>query len=702
MTRRPGVAAGLAAFGAGAAVLAWVGLGYASTSPLALAMTLLITTAYALGGLELRRYHQATTGLQQRLAVLQADPPADASQLDGWLLQLHPTLQQPVRLRIAGERVGLPGPALVPYLVGLLVLLGMLGTFLGMVVTLKGAALALQTSTDLPTIRAALTAPVQGLGLAFGTSVAGVAASAMLGLVAALCRRVRLQAAQQLDGHIATTLRCFSRAAQQADRQTQQHGQLLQALQALHDQQAQAAAALLAPLHAAAARLGQDGQALGAQLQAGQQHFHQQALAAQTAQTTLVASVAQSLQRSLEDGARLAAATLAPAVQATLDGIGREAGLLQAQVADTVQQQLDGLAQRFDTAMGQVAGTWQAALADQQRSSLGLADTLHRRQAAWAQAVDAQSAALLAGIDTRQQLLLDGVHTRQQQLLDGLAARDADRLATLAQPLHSMAASLRSAFAQAGADAAAQQAQICRTLEATAERLHTRAAQQAQQTVAEVAQLLQAAGEAPRAAAAAMAQLRQQLADSLARDDALQDERAHTAATLASLLDAAQHAATGQRAAIDSLVAHAHTLQQQASTRQAALADATASQMASAASQVTDAASRVVDCASQVAAAAAQVAGGALDVASLGDAFGAAVVQFGDSNQALLGQLQRIEAALGQTLARSDDQLAYYVAQAREIIDLSLLSQKQIVDDLQRVAAIGAAAGPGAAAAEHA
>ena len=38
---------------------------------------------------------------------------------------------------------------------------------------------------------------------------------------------------------------------------------------------------------------------------------------------------------------------------------------------------------------------------------------------------------------------------------------------------------------------------------------------------------------------------------------------------------------------------------------------------------------------------------------------------------------------MDKSLARSDDQLAYYVAQAREIIDLSLTSQKEVVDDLR-------------------
>jgi hypothetical protein len=75
-----------------------------------------------------------------------------------------------------------------------------------------------------------------------------------------------------------------------------------------------------------------------------------------------------------------------------------------------------------------------------------------------------------------------------------------------------------------------------------------------------------------------------------------------------------------------------------------------------------------------------------VEVASLSDAFGAAVQAFGAANETLVAHLERVEAALDKSLARSDDQLAYYVAQAREVIDLSMMSQKQIVEDLQRVA----------------
>ncbi|KAG1434506.1 hypothetical protein G6F57_021559 [Rhizopus arrhizus] len=86
-----------------------------------------------------------------------------------------------------------------------------------MVVTLRGTGMALESATDLGAIRASLAAPVKGLGFAFGTSIAGVATSAMLGLLAALCRRERVQAAQLLDTKIATTLRVYSQSYQREE-----------------------------------------------------------------------------------------------------------------------------------------------------------------------------------------------------------------------------------------------------------------------------------------------------------------------------------------------------------------------------------------------------------------------------------------------------------------------------------------------------
>ena len=66
--------------------------------------------------------------------------------------------------------------------------------------------------------------------------------------------------------------------------------------------------------------------------------------------------------------------------------------------------------------------------------------------------------------------------------------------------------------------------------------------------------------------------------------------------------------------------------------------------------------------------------------------------------------LQRVEGAIGESLARSDEQLAYYVAQAREVIDLSISAQQGIVEDLRQLrnsaranASAGATATAGAA-----
>jgi len=125
----------LIVFFAGLVALGWIAAGYVvGLNPLALVVTIVIGAAYVAGALELRRYQQATGTLTQAVAGLSEQPP----KLGAWLEQLHPSLRNAVRLRVEGERVALPGPALTPYLVGLLVLLGMLGTLLGMVMTLKG------------------------------------------------------------------------------------------------------------------------------------------------------------------------------------------------------------------------------------------------------------------------------------------------------------------------------------------------------------------------------------------------------------------------------------------------------------------------------------------------------------------------------------------------------------------------------------
>ncbi|RDK02723.1 DUF802 domain-containing protein [Paraburkholderia lacunae] len=778
----------LVVFLVGLAAVCWIGAGYAGSNPLALAVTMLVGVCYLAGALELRRYSQATSTLASAVTELSVPPPS----LGAWLDRLHPSLRNAARLRIEGERVALPGPALTPYLVGLLVLLGMLGTLLGMVATLRGTGMALESATDLQAIRASLAAPVKGLGFAFGTSIAGVATSAMLGLLSALCRRERIHAAQLLDVKIATTLRMYS--------QTHQREETFKLLQ----RQAEVMPTLVDRLQTMMAAIEQQGLTLNERQIASQDAFHGKA---EAAYSRLASSVEQSLKESVAESTRVAGAALQPVMQATMAGLARESASLHETVTHAVQRHLDGLSSGFEVTTTTVADIWNRALGEHQRSGELLAqdlrasldrfnETFEQRSAgllegvsarleatagsvaqAWDEALSRQervgeklagdnqraleaatatfeqhSASLLSGVSrshadlqvelaARDQQRLAawtdtlgsmaatlgkeweqaGMRTasRQQEICETLAqtardvsaqtlthagntiaeidrivqaaaeapkaaanlqaelaARDQQRLSAWTDALGSMAATLSKEWEQTNAHAARRQQQICDTLEQTARDISAQTQAHTSDTIAEISRLVQAASEAPKVAAEVVAELRQKLSDSMVRDTAMLEERSRLLATLETLLDAVNHASTEQRSAVDALVSTSANLLERVGT------------------QFTD---KVELETGKLGAVAAQVTGSAVEVASLGEAFGVAVQLFGESNDKLVAHLQRIEAALDKSLARSDEQLAYYVAQAREVVDLSMRSQKQIVEDLQQLAGQRVSAGAEAA-----
>lgn len=713
----------LFAFTLGLLAIVWVAIGYLDGHALAFSVSCIIAVVYVAGALEMRRFHANTAALAAALRNI----PDDIGHLSEWLQQVPAALQNTVRLRIEGERVALPGPGITPYLVGLLVLLGMLGTFLGMVVTLNGAVLALESTTDLHTIRAALAAPVKGLGVAFGTSVAGVATSAMLGLISALCRRERLQVGQLLDSRIAGVLRDFSL--------TYQRQETFRALQA----QAQALPELVGKLDALMSRMTEHQRQLGEQLLAGQQRFHDEA---KGLYGNLAQSVDQSLKTSLKDSATVAAQTIQPVVTATMTSIANETSGLHDKLFGTVETQLAGITGQFAQVVGSVSETWTQALNRHEQATASQHQQLQAALTVYADTFEQRAAVLLASVDhtqtklqadaaQQQAALAETTAVHQQQLADRLASQFegvvqtvsdtwtgalakheqaserltqalaqtqtsladtfaqrsaallADMRATQAvwqsewaageqsrqtgftDALTVMAGKLEAQWQQHGDATLAQQEKITQTLGDTARELVAAHQRQAETTIAEVTRLMHTAAEAPKAAAEVIGQLRHELSASMARDNSLLEERSRIMETLAALLDAINHASTEQRSAIDALVAASAELLERAGSQFAA--------------RVESEAGKLVEVGSGI-------AGGALEVASLGEAFGAGVKLFAESNDKMMAALQRIENGLAKSLTRSDEQLAYYVAQAREIIDLSILSQKKMVDDLQRVA----------------
>lgn len=704
------------AFLLGALGIVWVGVGFIDSSFLALVMTAVIGAVYVFGAHELHRFRQATSTLATALAAI----PDNLTNLDDWLGSVHPSLQNSVRLRIEGERVGLPGPALTPYLVGLLVMLGMLGTFLGMVVTLKGAVFALEKTTDLQAIRSALAVPVAGLGLAFGCSVAGVAGSAMLGLMSALSRRERMQAAQLLDTRIATVLRRFSL--------THQRQETFKALQL----QSQALPQVVDKLQAMMAQMEGMSQQLNQRLLSNQEDFHSNV---KVVYTDLARAVDQSLRESLSQSAHAAGESIKPVVEAAMNGIAHDAKLMHERMTETVQVQLDGLSARFSDTATTVADNWTAALKSHEQANAGIVAEVGRSLDAFSQAFEQRSGALVAKVGEAY-----------ASLQGDQAEHDKQRQQAWTQSLEAMAAGLTDEWQKTGAQTLSQQQEILNTLTRTAQDITEQAQTSARNTLAEttrlvtsaeelmrsriaaeaqwieqhrermeqlasllraelgalkdeeaargnaaverlgqlqtalashlttlgtaleepITRLIETASEAPRAAAEVIGQLRQEISNSVARDNALLEERSRIMETLNALLEAINHASLEQRAVIDSLVASSEKALN-------ATASAFSDNVAAEAAKLTDIA--------------ANVTSSAVDVSSLSEAFGFAVNAFNDANEKLIANLQRIEGAMDKSMSRSDEQLAYYVAQAREIIDLSMMSQKEIVEALRRLPA---------------
>ncbi|MFC6841903.1 DUF2894 domain-containing protein [Xanthomonas theicola] len=412
-----------AIFLAGLAAVCWIGAGYLGSNPLGAGFASLIGACYVAGALELYRYRQATATLAHAVT----DAGTAQSQLGRWLERLDPSLRNAVRLRIEGERVALPAPGLTPSLVGLLVLLGMLGTFLGMMATLRGTGLALESATDLQAIRDSLAAPVKGLGFAFGTSIAGVASSAMLGLLAALCRHERLQAVQLLDLAIATTLHIHSQAFQRSEA-----FKLLQ-------RQTEWMPALIDRLQTLAASIEQQGAASGERLTSNQDAFHART---ETAYTRLAGAVEQSLQAGVAENARALGAALQPLVQATLDGLARDTATLHERVGQAVQQQLDGLNSGFETATARVTQAWDVALTGQRTTNQTLVQDLRSALQGFGDRFETRSGGLLDAVSARLDATADGAKqawhdalSRQEAINDRLAARNAQALDAIAMRL---------------------------------------------------------------------------------------------------------------------------------------------------------------------------------------------------------------------------------------------------------------------------
>lgn len=742
------------AFLLGGFVVFWIGLDFIGTDALALAVTIVIGGVYIIGFFEQLQFRRATMTLARALDQAKEE----IADLEKWLAPLDESIRNSVRLRIEGDRVPLPSPVLTPYLVGLLVMLGLMGTFIGMVITLKGAVIALEGTTELQAIREGLTAPIGGLSLAFGTSVAGVAASAMLGLISALSRRERMQETSRLDTKLATVFRPFSLVHNRQE--------TFKAMQF----QAQALPEVATALQSMATKLELLSENLGDKLLSTQTEFHE---TVEANYTKLANSVEKSLNTALASSSQSLVENTLPVVKELLHEIHKDAQATQQQLLEATQNQMKTLKTVSEETSISVNKAWREGLDEQAKMQQASVAQITGQLTQFGDAfkhssnelVDRFNAKLLQSVEQQTQQdekklslwreafeqlqsstnsSLQESSERYKQELLGISEQQQQHFSHLLGDIKALTSALEENWNNTSTENQTRAETLLNALQETSDNLgqntqgatqeiaeritgflesaqtlteqrsqqESQWAEQQQLWLSEVSKLIQqqlgslreeesqrgeaavkrielleekaashltnlgqsleepmqrlieTASETPKAAAEVITQLRDQMSNSVERDNLRLEEQKELTAEINQLLDTAQQATEQQHKAIEGMITSSSEVLLQVSERFENLIQSETEKLNDASDDF---------------------AVSATEMASLGEAFAVAVTQFNDSNEKLIDRFAQIEQALEKSSSRSDEQLAYYVTQAREIIDHSMMSQKEIFEEMRHL-----------------
>ena len=436
---------------------------YRGTDPLAFTLVLLIGFGLMLGLAELLIRAGQAERLGREIAALPTEATLEVVDASS------PSLRSLLRARLVGVNGTATTAPFTPYLLGLLVMIGMLGTFLGLFETLRGAREALTSSGDVDSLRAGLAAPMVGLSRAFGSSAAGVSASAMLGLGAVFVRRAEAATISALARYVAGPLARLTTAGRQ-----------LVALEALADR-GRALPEAAAALRETATRL----EKLEAHLLDGQTRSSAEAAAAIKA---VAAEVRADLAAGIDRAAKSTATTVEPLLAAAVKSAGSTAGealssftgaiegrlteeanlrreretthlaAMETLIAEQAKAQVDALEARSlllaDTLQMQANGQIEAL----QSRTVTLAEALRAQSAAQLDALSARTTELATAIEARTlahadalALRLDAVVTAVAGGLDRLGVGEQARASALADRLENVGEAVASAVKQSAA-----------------------------------------------------------------------------------------------------------------------------------------------------------------------------------------------------------------------------------------------------------
>ena len=409
------------------------------------------------------------------------------------------------------------------------------------------------------------------------------------------------------------------------------------------------------------ARIEDRSRALDDRLLASQDRFQQDATAGYT---TLARDVGVALQSSLAAGARAAGDSIRPVMEAAMAQIAQDQTRRETERLQAWSTQLQAMADGLDTQWKQAASHMDALARDTTARVAAMAgqlatsvDALTQQTAASTERLTQQTA---ANADALAQRLAANAQTLADQMDAGTLALAKHVTASAETFTHHMAEGAAALTRQL--DASAQN--VAQTWQTQMDALRAEEAARGDAAVARLgelqaavaqhlatlgnaleaplARLLQTASEVPQAASGVLVQLRQEMAHLSGQENAALAERTALVERLSALMQTVEDAA-------------------RQSTQMAVQAQAQA-----------------------------------VELSSWGEAFGQSVELFHTGNEKLAAALQQVESAISRSTARSDEQLAYYVAQAREVIDLSITAQHGVLDRLRTLG------GPAGRKASHA
>lgn len=684
-TRIAIIAAGLL----GLAMVLQTGRYYAGIDGLAFLVTLAMGLALSCGVLEVflvgRRLERVASEVDKLPGT------AEAWGTEEPLGRLSPTLRALLQARLSGTATPPPAPVFAPFLTGLLIMLGLLGTFLGLFETLRGASIALTASADVDALRAGLQTPMQGLMRSFGTSACGVATSATLGAAVVVARR----AAGSLN------LRLYQLASGPLRHLSADHRQLsaLQALAAQGQAWPEAATALAtaaerldglradwgAAHRSAAEDLSKSVNAVAAQVQTG---VKEASVAVEGRLSTAVGRIQSAVEAGAAQAGDQAAAQIRDLVERAVSEAVEAATARWNEVQDgqgqslrSLQSGVEGLLETQREQVAALATQQQAqatALVDAQRAQ---AETLaEQEQARAANLIERFEEGLLAWRGALAEA--EKVQQARAEAISGSLSAAADDLGQVAEAVRGQAARQAQADEQQRAQATAALEQLAKTALA-AQRAADEQQKSAQALVAGSDEQLQAVLDAGR----------ERL------DDALSSMQ--TQAEAHGERVAAQEAALVSRNAelTKELTAFAHaqrlrleTHEDEQRVRQEESLSALADLLASHLRKLDE---RVVASTGLLETAGGLVQAGGTELVTVAETFSAAVDAQRQAAEAWLESLGEIERSVTDAgEAAAADVLGQHLARTHEVFDRQLRFQQELMEQLRKNGSDGIVAAP--------